>query len=91
MKKRNKKGKVKRDDDGNPKYREVLSDWGKYIITHEILHNFGLEHPNDNGYDPNFTTRDTLMSYNWTGTYQGITDLDQQALQYNWGTDPVLG
>ncbi len=87
-KKRNKKGKVKFDEDGNPKYRETLTGYGKYVITHEILHNFGLKHPNDNGLDPSFTQKDTVMSYRWDGTYHGIGTLDHQALQYLWGADP---
>ena len=70
--------------------RETLTGYGQYVITHEILHNFGLKHPNDNGLDPNFTQKDTVMSYRWDGNYYGIAPLDQQALQYLWGADPGI-
>lgn len=90
-KKRNKKGKVKRDEDGNPKYRETLTEFGQWVITHEILHSFGLTHPHNEGLAPGFTQTETAMSYNWDGTYHGIAPLDQQALQYLWGADPGIG
>lgn len=89
--KRDKSGKIKRDKNGKFKSKKVLSGWGKYVITHEILHNFGLEHPNDDGYDTGFTQADTVMSYNWDGTYHGIGHLDQAALQFLWGVDPAIG
>lgn len=85
--KRDKSGKIKKDKHGKFKSKEVLSDYGKYVIAHEILHNFGLEHPHDDGYAKGYTTDDTLMSYNWEGEYNGLGILDQQALQHVWGTE----
>ena len=85
-----------KDDDDIVDYRE------KYVLRHEIGHALGLGHPRGEGAHPDFTSQDTVMSYNvygnWGGLtvfrYFGFTDLDKQALQYNWGPNPeniVLG
>ena len=64
--------------------RDGLSYFTEYVITHEMLHGFGLMHPEDSGYNSKFNTSDTLMSYNHTGNSQ-LTDLDLAALSQVWG------
>ncbi len=79
-----------KDDDNIVDFRE------KYVLRHEIGHALGLSHPRGEGAHPDFTSDDTIMSYNvykkWGGlnvfSYNGYTDLDKQALQYNWGPNP---
>ncbi len=64
---------------------QELSIRGKNVITHEILHTFGLSHPLDDGNAPGFDWSDTAMSYNlapFTGS--GITHLDTLALASIW-------
>ena len=62
----------------------ALTTETEYVIGHEILHGFGLMHPGDNGYNPDFNTHDTLLSYTRSGNSQ-LTALDQAALQQLWG------
>ena len=52
-------------------------------ITHEIGHAFGLDHPPGGGFDPNYTTADTIMSYNDTGEI-GFSRSDIQTLRDIW-------
>ena len=52
-------------------------------ITHELGHAFGLDHPPGGGYDPNYTTADTIMSYNDTGEI-GFSRSDIQQLDAIW-------
>ena len=62
----------------------LLSTETKYVIGHEILHGFGLMHPGDDGYNPDFNSHDTLLSYTRSGNSQ-LTALDHAALQQLWG------
>jgi len=86
----------KKDDD------DIVDTRERYVLRHEIGHALGLSHPRGEGAHPDFTSEDTIMSYNvygeWSGLtvfrYFGFTDLDKQALQYNWGPNPediILG
>ena len=65
--------------------KETLTEYGKYVITHEILHSLSLSHPMNDGRAPGFDQEDTVMSYNFLGTYQGIRPMDIAALQTVWG------
>lgn len=71
------------------RYKGMKPSWendrAQHTVGHEILHVFGLSHPHDNGYHPDFTNRETLLSYNFDGVYRGITSLDASALQEIWG------
>lgn len=62
----------------------LLTTETKYVIGHEILHGFGLMHPGNDGYNPDFNSHDTLLSYTRSGNSQ-LTALDQAALQQLWG------
>jgi len=71
---------------GKPfKKRKQLTDLAKRLITHEVLHTLGLSHPNDDGYDENFTNADTTMSYRYRSAWSGMTALDMAALQELYG------
>ena len=81
----NRRGEQKYNKNGEPRIKETLTEYGKYVITHEILHSFALSHPMNDGRAPGFTQEDTVMSYNHDGNYYGIRPLDVAALQAVWG------
>jgi hypothetical protein len=57
----------------------------RHTIYHEIAHAFGIDHPDDDGFNPQFTARDTVGSYNDThSAFYGYTLNDRLALRYLW-------
>ena len=62
-----------------------LTNEERFVITHELGHAAGLDHPFGNGYDSNFSSSQTVMSYNLDGPAPlNYTELDQQALRAIW-------
>ena len=56
------------------------------VIQHEWAHAVGLSHPYGDGFNPNFTLDDTIMSYNPpTGGTAGLKDSDLAAIRFLWG------
>ncbi|MCP9928821.1 hypothetical protein [Cyanobium sp. CH-040] len=68
------------EDEGGSRLTSVE----KTTIAHELLHTLGLSHPFGDGYNPAYSTRDTVMSYNEQGWF-GLTSSDVAALQHVWG------
>ncbi|EDY37300.1 hypothetical protein CPCC7001_178 [Cyanobium sp. PCC 7001] len=54
-------------------------------IKHEILHVLGLDHPYGSGFNPDYTTKDTIMSYNHRRRYFDATRSDYAAVAELWG------
>ena len=55
-------------------------------IWHELGHALGLSHPYGEGFNPNFTMDDTIMSYNASPSGRaGFTNSDIAALKFLWG------
>jgi hypothetical protein len=61
-----------------------LTSFEKHLIRHEIGHALGLNHLYGWPGNPRYDTRDTVMSYNWTGNFN-YTSSDVSALQDLWG------
>lgn len=60
--------------------RQVLQSASKMILTHEILHTFGLSHPDNDGLNPAWDTNDSVMSYNLVGDWKHGVNSDVSAL-----------
>ncbi len=55
----------------------------KSTIRHELAHVLGLDHPDGNGFNRRYDSRDTIMSYNKDG-FSNYTASDIKALQALW-------
>lgn len=65
----------------------------KNTIIHEIGHALGLAHPFNDPFNENFTTKDTVMSYNIgpNGWDEWFSMTDLKALKSIWGREDDLG
>ena len=65
----------------------------KYTLTHEIGHSLGLSHPNEDPYNKNWNSSDTIMSYNIpeSGYSTSFSDADLNALISIWGREDDNG
>jgi len=74
-----------------------LTKTEEYVITHELGHVIGLDHPYGNGFNPRYDILDTVMSYNTDEklrSFKGFTASDIRALESRllWSsTDLPLG
>ena len=70
-----------------------LSSLEKNTIIHEIGHSLGLAHPFKDPFNPKYTTKDTVMSYNIgpEGWNEWFSKIDLLALQSIWGRENDLG
>ena len=71
-------------------FKIIAEKWdNKITILHEIGHALGLSHPNDNGFDINYSVEDTLMSYNNHDIAKPdwFTSADIYTLTEIWGTE----
>ena len=78
--------------ENNDNYSDT-TDLQKYTLTHEIGHSLGLSHPNDDPYNTNWDTSDTIMSYNIpeSGYSTSFSEADLNALISIWGREDDKG
>ena len=68
-----------------------INNLTRETIDHEIAHGIGLGHPYGDGFNENYSTVDTVMSYNdvyyenGEEVYFGFTPSDDAAISYWWG------
>ncbi len=69
--------------------KSETEDIHKYTLTHEIGHSIGLSHPNEDPYNQNWNSADTIMSYNIpeSGYSSSFSEADLNALISIWGRE----